>query len=509
MTLGAALEHPKYAVGALALGLTVDLGRRLWTAGTSAYDAYKHPENRQKDQQQIADVLSPAALKYPAELGLAAAAGIAFGHYGKGMLATKLERLPRVSPGPQVGQSGLQIAAEMPDPIIRRDFNFAFAHDKPSTAETAGETEEGPKLAPDRPLSPLQARARQQRIMQQVYGGKYSSDENIVAIPVFQGDELSMEPTIIHGDRNSGLGRFYLETRKPTAQVLSITSTPDPGRIGLHTGSSFFIEGEPGKSVFGVSNKHVFSGSDLVVIKTSGRRVFLADVVAVDHDADIVLYKPVPTPDEQLAKVADRLPDVVSGDPCDLPFFKLAASGATPRNSFVCTINHVAGMEQDVLSMGQAKGTFFSKSRANNPEGRLIARVTTNATTAGGGSGGELVNESGEVTAVLDSVVGRASLATRVEHLRAMRDLVLQVPPPTGHYWNVATTFDQSTGIVKVSRLDSATDRRLGGSMGAPDIDLIFQDSETETFVHEQNELGRKIFENRQRIDAEMQRRKH
>jgi len=494
MAIGAAFEHPKYAAAALALGLTIDLGRRVWSAATN-------PENK-----GISSAFSASELKGTAELGLAAIAGYGLGRLGREGLATKLERLPGAFEMP-VTESAARVASDA-SPLIRRDFSISLSPERqPSMTTRAVYISEpdkpsetpGAYIPEEKVLSPWEQHAKQAGIMKEVFKQK-DPNAKTIAIPLFRGDEMHPEASVIISDRDFGLGKFYLDVRRPTAQVHTTWVDKAQRKISPGSGSSFFIEGEPGQSVFGVSNKHVLGGSHLTIIQSSDHQVFLPQVLAVDHDADIVLYKPVQLPAEVLKHYPVK--DATSGDPAKLPFFPLASSGEMSPGSFVGSVNHVASMEQDVLSMGQSKGNLLTKSDKNNSEGRVIGRVMTNASSAGGGSGGPYFNETGEITGVLSLAIGRGTIGTRVEHVRALRDIVLHSPPPAGQHWKVDTTFDAATGIVRVARLELSSDPLLGGRVMQADFRLIHDSPSTAEYADEQSKLGEEIVRNRERMQT-------
>jgi S1-C subfamily serine protease len=284
-----------------------------------------------------------------------------------------------------------------------------------------------------------------------------------------------MAPTEIYGDRHTGLGKFYLDHRKAVAKIISSRPSPtEPGTTETVTGSAFFISDN-----LGISNKHLFAGYDRTQIKTSTGHTFFARVVAVDHDADLLMFQLLGKPDS-----------------VRIPHFKLAATGEMPKGSFAATINHVAGADQDVLAMGRSKGSITTRSDKN--ENRLIGRTVTDTPFAGGGSGGDLLNENGEVTGVLTIFTGRASFATRVEHVHAMRDVVVHHPPLTGH-WDITSTFDEGTAKVRILRKVESIDDTLGGRLSdkAP-FYMRYQDSDTRIFVEEQVERTAEIIKRRE-----------
>jgi len=144
---------------------------------------------------------------------------------------------------------------------------------------------------------------------------------------------------------------------------------PQGGAIRRGEGSGFIVS--PDGMV--LTNAHVVSGADEVIVKLIDRREFRAKVLGVDKQTDIAV----------LRIDAKNLPTVKLGDPAQ-----------TRVGDWVLAIGSPFGFENSVTA-----GIVSAKSRAL-PDGTYVPFIQTDAAVNPGNSGGPLFNLKGEVIGI-------------------------------------------------------------------------------------------------------------
>ena len=141
-------------------------------------------------------------------------------------------------------------------------------------------------------------------------------------------------------------------------------------------GSGFIISSDG----FIISNTHVVSDADQIVVRLSDRREFEATIVGADERSDIALIKI---------------------DAKDLPVAKLGTSSRLKVGEWVLAIGSPFGFDYSVTA-----GIVSAKRRAL-PRENYVPFIQTDVAINPGNSGGPLYNLSGEVVGVNSQIFSR------------------------------------------------------------------------------------------------------
>ena len=141
-------------------------------------------------------------------------------------------------------------------------------------------------------------------------------------------------------------------------------------------GSGFVISNDG----YILTNHHVVSGADEVIVRLSDRREFIADVVGSDKQTDVALLK----------IDAENLPVVTIGSAADLKV-----------GEWVLAIGSPFGFDHSVTA-----GIVSAKGR-NLPTENYVPFIQTDVAINPGNSGGPLFNLAGEVVGVNSQIYSR------------------------------------------------------------------------------------------------------
>ncbi|MGA9665330.1 MAG: DegQ family serine endoprotease [Gallionella sp.] len=169
-------------------------------------------------------------------------------------------------------------------------------------------------------------------------------------------------------DPNDPLYEFFRRFQVP----------PQDDRVPTHGLGSGFIVSPDGVIL---TNAHVVSGADEVIVKLTDKREFKAKVIAIDKLSDVAVLK----------IKADGLPTVKIGDPQN------ARVG-----EWVIAIGSPFGFENTVTA-----GIISAKSRSLPDEG-YVPFLQTDVPVNPGNSGGPLFNMKGEVIGINSQIYSRS-----------------------------------------------------------------------------------------------------
>lgn len=142
-------------------------------------------------------------------------------------------------------------------------------------------------------------------------------------------------------------------------------------------GSGFIISGDG----YILTNAHVVSDADEVIVKLSDKREFKAKIVGVDKRTDVALVK----------IEASGLPKVTIGDP-----------GKLKVGEWVAAIGSPFGLENTMTA-----GIVSAKGRAL-PQENFVPFIQTDVAINPGNSGGPLFNLAGEVVGINSQIYSRS-----------------------------------------------------------------------------------------------------
>lgn len=129
-----------------------------------------------------------------------------------------------------------------------------------------------------------------------------------------------------------------------------------------------------------VTNNHVISGADEIVVRLSDRRVFVADIIGKDARSDVALIK-------------------IDAD--KLPVLKIGSSDKLRAGEWVLAIGSPFGFEHSVTS-----GIVSAKGRSL-PSENYVPFIQTDVAINPGNSGGPLFNMDGEVVGINSQIYSR------------------------------------------------------------------------------------------------------
>ncbi|QFU76517.1 DegQ family serine endoprotease [Halioglobus maricola] len=149
-------------------------------------------------------------------------------------------------------------------------------------------------------------------------------------------------------------------------------------RMGM--GSGFIIDA----SGLIVTNDHVVSGADKVLVRMNDRREFEAEIVGTDPRSDLALLRI---------------------DAEDLPVVKLAAAGELDVGEWVLAIGSPFGLDYSVTAgIVSAKGRSLPTENGEN----YVPFIQTDVAINPGNSGGPLFNLDGQVVGVNSQIFTRS-----------------------------------------------------------------------------------------------------
>lgn len=156
---------------------------------------------------------------------------------------------------------------------------------------------------------------------------------------------------------------------------------PQPSR---GVGSGFVLDDEGHI----VTNHHVVSDADFVLVRTHDRREFQAEVVGSDADTDIAIIK-------------------IDNDEKPLPAATLGSSHETRVGDWVLALGYPLGLESTVTAgIVSAKGRQVGVVAQTGRQTALESFIQTDAAINQGNSGGPLVNLEGEVIGINTLIYG-------------------------------------------------------------------------------------------------------
>lgn len=129
-----------------------------------------------------------------------------------------------------------------------------------------------------------------------------------------------------------------------------------------------------------VTNNHVISGADEIVVRLSDRRVFVAEIVGKDPRSDVALIKI---------------------DATGLPVLKIGSSDKLRAGEWVLAIGSPFGFEHSVTA-----GIISAKGRSL-PSENYVPFIQTDVAINPGNSGGPLFNMKGEVVGINSQIYSR------------------------------------------------------------------------------------------------------
>lgn len=153
--------------------------------------------------------------------------------------------------------------------------------------------------------------------------------------------------------------------------------TPPPEYKSQSLGSGFIISSDG----YILTNAHVVSDADEVIVKLSDKREFKAKIIGADKRTDVALVK----------IEATDLPKVTTGDPAKL---KVGA--------WVAAIGSPFGLENTMTA-----GIVSAKGRAL-PQENFVPFIQTDVAINPGNSGGPLFNLNGEVIGINSQIYSRS-----------------------------------------------------------------------------------------------------
>jgi serine protease Do len=161
--------------------------------------------------------------------------------------------------------------------------------------------------------------------------------------------------------------RFFGEDGEPL---------PDEGLQARSLGSGFIISSDG----YVLTNAHVVEGADEIVVRTSERREFIAQLVGTDKRSDIALLKLNAT---------------------DLPTAKIGTARALKVGEWVLAIGSPFGFEHS------ATAGIVSALGRSLPSENYVPFIQTDVAINPGNSGGPLFNLDGEVIGVNSQIYSR------------------------------------------------------------------------------------------------------
>lgn len=141
-------------------------------------------------------------------------------------------------------------------------------------------------------------------------------------------------------------------------------------------GSGFIISSDG----YIVTNNHVISGAEEIVVRLSDRRVFVAEIIGKDKRSDVALIKI---------------------DATDLPVLKMGSSEKLRAGEWVLAIGSPFGFEHSVTA-----GIVSAKGRSL-PSENYVPFIQTDVAINPGNSGGPLFNMNGEVVGINSQIYSR------------------------------------------------------------------------------------------------------
>jgi serine protease Do len=189
--------------------------------------------------------------------------------------------------------------------------------------------------------------------------------ENVVPFPGMPGDEQMQEFFKRFGIPNMpGQGAPGQNGQQPEYKSQSL-------------GSGFIISSDG----YILTNAHVVSDADEVIVKLSDKREFKAKIIGADKRTDVALVK----------IEATGLPKVTTGDPSKLRV-----------GEWVAAIGSPFGLENTMTA-----GIVSAKGRAL-PQENFVPFIQTDVAINPGNSGGPLFNLSGEVVGINSQIYSRS-----------------------------------------------------------------------------------------------------
>lgn len=239
-----------------------------------------------------------------------------------------------------------------------------------------------------------------------------TSNSETVRIPQYAFEAGGEKrPTWIEQRRDSPLAKFYEENRRSVVRI-----NAEDG-----VGSGFFVD----RDGLVATNYHVVRGAKTISIETSDKQTFFVKPIARDANADIALLRVIGKPAETT-----------------FPSATLAKNSELPKGAQLTAIGHPDGVESDVLSFGQMKGTVVKY--ANQFALDRTGTIATNIPIKPGFSGSAVFGENGSVIGVARATDGPAGYATSVEHLSTMLEAARQRQPITT--WLDLSTYYEGLG---------------------------------------------------------------
>lgn len=161
------------------------------------------------------------------------------------------------------------------------------------------------------------------------------------------------------------------------------TQMPQTGEVAIGSGTGFIISHDG----FIITSAHVVDTTDRIVVRTSDRREFSAQVVGIDTDTDVALLK----------VDANGLDTVRVGDSAELRVGDWVLAIGTPFGlDLSATVGIVSGLGRTI------------------PTEMYVPFIQTDVAVNPGNSGGPLFNEQGEVIGVTSQILSPTGINSGV-----------------------------------------------------------------------------------------------
>jgi S1-C subfamily serine protease len=186
-------------------------------------------------------------------------------------------------------------------------------------------------------------------------------------------------PAVVQVNVSRSIGNNVPDFLKPF--LGGIQPTP-PGGRGLQGIGSGFVLSKDGKIL---TNAHVVSQADTVMVSFSDGRVLAGEVLGKDPVTDVA---------------------VIQVEASDLPTVRVGDSDAVEQGEWAIAIGNPLGLQKTV-TVGVISATHRFGSEIGVPDKR-IGFIQTDAAINPGNSGGPLLNENGEVIGINSAIIGGA-----------------------------------------------------------------------------------------------------
>jgi S1-C subfamily serine protease len=186
-------------------------------------------------------------------------------------------------------------------------------------------------------------------------------------------------PAVVQVNVSRSLGGNVPDFLKP---FLGGTQPTPPGGRALQGIGSGFVISKDGKIL---TNAHVVSQADTVMVSFSDGRVLAGEVLGKDPVTDVA---------------------VIQVEASDLPTVRVGDSDTVEQGEWAIAIGNPLGLQKTV-TVGVISATHRFGSEIGVPD-KHIGFIQTDAAINPGNSGGPLLNENGEVIGINSAIIGGA-----------------------------------------------------------------------------------------------------